>query len=185
MLPNSTGQEIGVKVEGALPGDTAARQAAWRKRFSGPHHSDPQVGYGKWTYRALQRLALALRAEGARRGVADFKVGSFVVAFRSAYGDIASFAQVHPEAWTRWGTAVDLLDTSAYLDPSAMLNADPGCFAGLPGGIAQGTPVHAAFAAQWKALTSAVGLDAIMLREGMCFPRTYTPVRALGTCGAR
>lgn len=173
-LPNPSGQELGAKVEGALLGDTAARQAAWRKRFAGHRNTAEQVAYGKWTYGGIKRLTAAMRAEGARRGVRDFRVGSFIVAFRSAYGDITPFAEAHPEAWTRWGKAMDALDTSAYFDPTAKLKADRGCFAGLPGGIAEGMPAHSAFAAQWGALANAVGLDAIMLRDGMGFHRTYT-----------
>lgn len=173
-LPKPSGQELGPRLEGALAGDSAARQAAWRRRFSGRHDAGPQIGYGQWSYRALQALTAALRAEGARRGIEDFRVGSFVVAFRNAYGEVAPFAQAHPEAWTRWRPAADLLDSSAYFDPSAPLNADRGCFAGLPGGIAQGTAAHEVFVAQWAALARAVGLDAIMFRDGMGFPRAYT-----------
>lgn len=173
-LPDASGQELGAKVEGALPGDTAARQSAWRKRFAGHRNSEERVAYGAWTYRGLQRLTGALRKEATRRGTSDFRVGSFIVAFNNAYGDVAPFAKAHPEAWTRWRRGVDALDTSAYFDPSAVLKADRNCFAGLPGGVAEDTPVHAAFAAQWGALSKAVGLDALMLRDGMGFPRTYT-----------
>lgn len=173
-LPDPKGQELGAKVEGPLSGDTVARQAAWRKRFAGHRNAAEQVRYGQWTYDRLGRLAKALRREGERRGVRDFHVGSFVVAFNNAYGEVTPFARSHPEAWTRWRPGVDALDTSAYFDPSAALDADRGCFAGLPDGIAQGMPAHAAFAAQWGALSKAVGLDALMFRDGMGFPRAYT-----------
>lgn len=173
-LPDPKGQELGAKVEGALTGDTAERQVAWRKRFANHSNTAQQVGYGDWSYRSLQRLATALRTQGAKRGVRDFRVGSFIVAFNNAYGEVTPFAKTHPEAWTRWRPGVDALDTSAYFDPNAALKADQGCFAGLPGGITEGLPAHAAFAAQWGALADAVGLDAIMLRDGMGFPRAYT-----------
>ena len=173
-FPDTSGQELGAKVEGALAGDTAARQAGWRKRFEGHGNAEQRVAYGPWTYRGLGRLTSALRSEAKRRGMADFRVGSFISAFNNAYGSVAPFAESHPEAWTRWRPKPDLIDTSAYFDPVATLKADSGCFAGLPGGIEEGTPVHAAFAAQWGALSKAVGLDTIMLRDGMGFPRTYT-----------
>ena len=119
-------------------------------------------------------MATALRVEAKRRGIVDFRVGSFAVAFNNAYGVVAPFAKAHPEAWTRWRPRPDALHSIAYFDPSATLEADRGCFAGMPGGIVDGMPVHAAFAAQWGALANKVGLDAIMLRDGMGFPRTYT-----------
>ena len=123
-LPDTSGQELGAKVQGALAGNTAERQAAWRKRFEGHRNHAERVSYGPWTYRGLLRLTTALRTEAKRRRIADFRVGSFVSAFNNAYGAVAPFAEAHPEAWTRWRPKPDLFDSSAYFDPSAKLKAD-------------------------------------------------------------
>jgi hypothetical protein len=173
-LPDTSGQELGARVEGALPGDTAARQDAWRARFTTDRAAPSHVAYGAWTYAGLRRLAQALRRQGRMHGVADFRVGTLITAFRSSYGAVAPFPRKHPEAWTRWGAARDLLDTSSYLDLNNRLKADQGCFAGLPGGIPEGMPVHEALARQWGALARYVGLDALMMRDGMGFARAYT-----------
>ena len=173
-LPKGAGQELGAKIEGALPGDTAQRQRLWRERFRHHDNKAAQVSYGKWSYAQLKQLANALRRKGAQRGITEFRVATFVVASRNAYGEVGPFALAHPEAWTRWGPARDLLDTSAYFDPNARLKGDQTRYAAMPGGIVEGMSVHAAFGAQWGALSRAVGLDAIMLRDGFGFPRAYT-----------
>lgn len=174
-LPKGHGQELGARIKGQLAGTTAERQAAWRVRYRDPGNHDAQSGYGDWSYQELKDLAAALRSAGAQRGVRDFRVGSLIVGMDGAYGELAPFARDHPEAWTRWSTdAAGALASSSNFDPSARLRADPRPRGGLPRGIADGMPVHAAFAAQWGALSRDIGLDALMLRDSMSFPRAYT-----------
>ncbi len=42
-----------------------------------------------------------------------------------------------------------------------------------PHGIAEGMPVHRAYAAQWGSISRALGLDAIMLRDSFGMPVPY------------
>jgi hypothetical protein len=174
-FPKGSGQEIGMPISGQLPGTTAERQAAWRTRYSAADNHQAQSGYGKWTYGDFKRLADALRAEGRARGIADFKVGSLIVGGDGTYGEKTPFSIDHPEAWTRWRVdAEGAIESSSNFDPLARLRRDPTPRAGLPQGISEGMPVHTAFAAQWGALSRDVGLDALMLRDSMSFPRGFT-----------
>lgn len=174
-LPKGTGQELGVRLDGPLLGDTAQRQDAWRERFRAHDNTAAQVGYGPWTYGGLKALAAALRSEGARRGVAGFRVATLAVGQDGAYGEKASFAVAHPEAWTKWSElAPGALASSSHLDPNATLRADATPRGGFREGWPAGTPVSRAFARQWGALSRSVGLDGIMLRDSFSFPRAYT-----------
>jgi len=174
-LPKTSGQEIGHSVRGQLDGDTAQRQRAWRKRFTAPVTAARSVAYGRWTYADLRRLTDALRARAQREGIADFRVAAMTVGQDGAYGDPMPFAQRHPEAFTRWGEqAPGALASSSHFDPANALRADAQPLGGLPQGIPEGLPVHALFASQWGAVSRACGLDGIMLRDSMTFPRAYT-----------
>jgi hypothetical protein len=173
-LPQTGGQELGHRVRGQLEGDTAARQKAWRDRYEKPADT-ASVPYGRWTYRDLRRLTDALRSRAAEEGIRDFRVGSLAVGQDGTYGAPMPFSQLHPEAFTRWGEqAPGALASSSHLDPSNLLRADPAPLGGLPNGIPEEMPVHALFAAQWGALSKAVGLDGIILRDSFSFPRAYT-----------
>ena len=174
-LPKGSGQELGAPIRGQLSGSTAERQAAWRERYRDPANHGAQTGYGAWSYGKLKALAAALRRKGAERGINNFKVGSLIVGMDGTYGELAPFARDHPEAWTKWPVdAAGALASSSHFDPAARLRADPRARAGLPAGIAEGMPVHDAFSAQWGALSRDIGLDALMLRDSMSFPRAYT-----------
>jgi hypothetical protein len=174
-LPKGAGQEIGARLTGPLLGDTAQRQQAWRDRFRAHDNAAARVGYGPWTYGGLKRLAAALRSEGARRGVSDFRVATLTVGQDGAYGEKASFAIAHPEAWTQWSElAPGALASSSHFDPNARLRADATRRAGFPSGWPADTPLSRAFALQWGALSRSVGLDGIMLRDSFSFPRAYT-----------
>lgn len=174
-LPDTRGQELGHRIAGQLDGDTARRQLGWRARFAASPRSPQSLAYGRWTYRALRQLTDALRARARRGGVKDFKVASFTVGQDSAYLDRIPFARAHPEAFTMWREqASGTLASSSHLDPANALHADQRPLAAYPRGIPEGLPVHAFFASQWAALARAVGLDGIMLRDSMTFPRAYT-----------
>ena len=173
-LPKGDGQELGVDIAGQLDGDTAARQQAWRARFSGHANGHAKAGYGAWTYRRLAQLAAALRRDGRRHGIADFRVATFAAAAEGAYGEKAPFAVAHPEAWTRWGGSNGVGDSNGFFDPEARLKADPTPRGGLPHVIAAGASVADTLAAQWGALSRQAGLDGLMLRDFFGFARAYT-----------
>src|SRR5437764_9809071 len=115
-----------------------------------------------------------MKREAARRGITDLKVGMLNYAWRDAYGEEAPWVNRHPEAFT----AISQIQpgnfsVGRYFDPAAPLHADATRLGGLPHGIAEGTPVHQAYAAQWGNLSRALGLDAIMLRDSFGMPVPY------------
>lgn len=148
-LPSGTGMELDEPVVGDLDGDTTARQLAWRARFANPAHASSENAYGHWTYARLAALTRALREAGRAHGVDDFRIGTNVVGVNNMYGETAAFARAHPEAWTRWGEVEAFMDNRAFFDPGNSLTGDDAAYAAFPGGIPDGTMVHAAFGAQW------------------------------------
>jgi hypothetical protein len=181
-LPIGSGQQPWVAETSALPGNTEDRKREWKQRFSTPLMV-PRHSYGAWTYADVKRLSELLRAGARQYGIHGFKVATLCYAWNNAYGEIAPFAKRHPEAWTGWGTAAGddpTVNLNSYFDPGKTLHADGGKFAALPKGIAEGTAVHAAFTAQWGALSKSVGLDGIMLRDSFGFPVPYARSGPLG-----
>ncbi len=172
-LPTGTGQQPWVKESAPLAGDTDQRRGAWKQRFASPTIVT-RLGYGAWTYADLRRLTDALRSEAAHRGIAGFKVGSLAYAWDDAYGEIAPWAKLHPEAFSTWQFTRDgQKQTGKYFDPSVTLHRDSTRLGGLPKGIPEGLPIPDAFAAQWGSLSKAAGLDAIMLRDSFGMPVPY------------
>jgi hypothetical protein len=160
-LPKGTGQAKWVVEKGQLTGTTQQRQQEEDTRFAGAVNV-PRQPYDPWTYGDLKTVTSALREEGARRGIAGFKVGMFNLAWQNAYGEGPPWVQRHPEAF------------SGAFDPSHLLHADPGPYGGFPNGIPEGTVASQAYAAQWGSLSKTVGLDAIMLRDSFGFPSAYS-----------
>ena len=174
-LPRTTGQELGAQPTGPLLGSTAERQLAWRQRFRHPENETAQVAYGPWTYGGLKELATALRQEGSRRGVDAFRVATLVTGGDGAYGEPSVFARAHPEAWTKWAElAPGALASSSHFDPNARLRADMTARAAFPAGWPADTLASHAFARQWGAISRAIGLDGIMLRDSFSYPRGFT-----------
>ena len=172
-LPAGTGQQPWVKESAPLEGSTEQRKAAWKQRFATPTIVT-RTGYGPWTYSDLRHLTDTLRSEAARRGIADFRVGSLAYAWDDAYGEVAPWAKRHPEAFSTWQFTRDGKKQSGkYFDPTVALHQDSTRLGGLPNGIAEGMPVPDAFAAQWGSLSKAAGLDAIMLRDSFGMPVPY------------
>lgn len=160
------------KVEGLLTGDTEQRMRQWRARFAHPV-TELKRDYQAWTYGDLKTLASELRAIAAQRyGVKGLKVGSLVLDWRSIYGSKPHiFGTEHPEAY-RTGT----------IDYTADLHADSRRYAAFPSGVHEGTPIREFFGRQWGALSKAVGLNAIVLRDSFLFKGVYT--RGWGPQGA-
>jgi hypothetical protein len=130
-------------------------------------------GYDAWTYGDVKKLAAALRAEASERGISELKVGLLNYAWTDAYGEVASWAKRHPEAFTAPRSRPGAWSPGSFFDPAAKLHADPVHLGGLPGGIPEGMPVHKAYAEQWGSLSKAVGLDAVMLRDSFGMPVPY------------
>ena len=172
-LPAGTGEQPWVKEDSPLAGTTEQRKLAWKERFASSTVVT-HAGYGPWSYQDLRLLTDTLRSEGAKRQIAGFKVGSLVYAWNDAYGEVAPWAKRHPEAFSTWAFTRDGQHASGnYFDPAATLHQDSARLGGLLHGIAEGTPVHTAFAAQWGSLSRATGLEAIMLRDSFGMPVPY------------
>src|SRR5664279_2842049 len=75
ILPTGSGEQPWVSENGPLSGDWKQMQNEWKARFANPVNVR-RHGYQPWTYGDLKKLATALRESAAKRGVADFKVGS-------------------------------------------------------------------------------------------------------------
>jgi len=172
-LPHGSGQQHWVEMRGPLRGTTEARKLEAQARFAKPLLV-PHRGYDPWTYGDLKRVAATLREEAARRGIPGFKVGMLNYAWTHAYGEEAAWVRRHREAFTRFRPeSSGGADFSPYFDPNATLHADPAKLGGLPNGIPEGMPVHAAYAAEWGSLSKTVGLDALMLRDSFGMPVPY------------
>ena len=152
-----------VEERGPLVGTTEERMRAAAARFGKPANV-PRRPYGVWTYGDLKTLVSMLKQEGSRKGIADFKVGTFNVGGPDIYGEKANWSSRHPEAYAT---------EAQFLDPNAALIADATPLGGLPHGIEQGMPVHRAYAVQWGSLSRAIGLDAILFRDQVGLPVAY------------
>ena len=172
-LPAGTGQQKWVDEHGPLAGTTDERKKKSEGRFAGGLVAT-RHGYDPWTYGDVKLLAAEMKREAARRGIAQLKVGMLNYAWRDAYGEEAPWVRRHPEAFSPIAQIQpDNFSVGRYFDPAALMHTDPRPLGGLPHGIAEGTPVHKAYAAQWGSLSRALGLDAIMLRDSFGMPVPY------------
>lgn len=172
-LPAGTGQQKWVDEHGPLTGTTDERKKKSEERFAGARVAT-RHGYDPWTYGDVKLLAAEMKREATRRGIIQLKVGILNYAWRDAYGEEAPWVRRHPEAFTPIARIQpDNFSVGRYFDPAALMHTDPRPLGGLPHGIAEGTPVHEAYAAQWGSLSRALGLDAIMLRDSFGMPVPY------------
>jgi hypothetical protein len=172
-LPTGSGQSKWVDESGTLTGTTDERKQKSEARFAGSLVAK-RHGYDPWTYGDVKRLIAAMKEEAARHGITGLRVGMLNYAWTDAYGEVAPWVSRHPEAFTKAATSESVNSgVVRYFDPAARLHADKTPLAGLPQGIAEGTPVHQAYAAQWGSLSRSLGLDAIMLRDSFGMPLPY------------
>jgi len=178
VLPAASGQERWVAETSPLTGDWEQRKKEWKQRFAQPIDIERR-GYEPWTYGDLKELLAALRSAASDRGIRNFKVGSLALAWPGVYGTQASlygtattFFSRHPEAFTTASKGPNFFG-HLFFDPGNALHKDEMRLGGLPTGIPEGMPVHQVFGAQWGSLSSAVGIDALMLRDSFGFPIAY------------
>ena len=174
VLPQGIGQARWVAENGPLSGDWQQMQEEWKKRGAQAVNVE-RTGYGPWTYGDLKKLNTALRATATKRGIRDFKVGSLTYGWTRAYGELAPWAEHHPEAFVpvTAGIQKGAYKRGPIFDPGASLHVDPRPLGGLPSGIPEGMRAYRAFSAQWGNLSQAIGLDAIMLRDSFGMPVPY------------
>ncbi len=158
-----------------LLGSMQERHVQWRARFEERGQQDVE-GYQPWTYGELARLVAALReVAGRRHGLPGVLVGSFVLGWLSIYDCAPSaWAQRHPEAFFKGPWRDELFDVTAQL------TAEDTTYGAFPNGIAADTPISRFFGRQWGAMSEAVGLDAIVLRDSMIGQGIYERVGPYG-----
>lgn len=143
------------KDEGHTGGNTIDRMQMGQDRFS---RTDPPqvVNYDAWTYNDLKKLSLLLRRVALKKyGLADVKVGTFVLGFESIYGgDKPVFTKNHPNAYI-----------TNFPNLLAHLSADKIRYGAFPDGIPEETPLPEFFGKQWGDLSKTIGLDVIVLRD--------------------
>jgi hypothetical protein len=172
-LPTGTGQQKWVDERGPLTGTTEERMKKSEARFAGAVVGT-RHGYDPWTYGDVKLLAAEMKREATRRGITGLKIGMLNYAWTDAYGEVAPWVGRHPEAFTKIAQIQpDNFSVGRYFDPGARLHADANSLGGLPHGMAEGMPVHEAYAAQWGSLSRVLGLDAIMLRDSFGMPVPY------------
>ncbi len=172
-LPMGSGESQWVEERGQLSGTTEEREQKSKARFAGSV-AVKRRGYDPWTYGDVKKLIAELKKEAERRGIGGLKVGMLNYAWTHAYGEEATWVRQHPEAFTKTPfVQPDSFVVDRYFDPGALLHADKTSLGGMPNGIAEGTPVHQAYAAQWGNMSRALGLDAIMLRDSFGTPVPY------------
>lgn len=138
------------------------------------------VKYQPWTYRDLKRLGEEFRHQAAHTyGIHDFKFGTLVLGWYSLYSSaIEGFRAQHPEAWLTGGGRHG---TFAGLIPGAVLKTDRHPYAAFPEGIPCATPFYRFFARQWGSLSKTVGIDALVLRDGMWGQLEYAEAGPYGS----
>jgi hypothetical protein len=173
-IPAGMQPESAAPFAGPLLGDLSERQRQWKARFTGPI-SGSAAEHAPWTYEDLRRLASELRQVAeSQQALAGVRVGIAVTGWESAFGGAKSaWASVHPEAFRGSASATPSINLAARLA------ADNRRYGAFPRGIPEGTPFAEVFASQWGHLSRAVGLDAIVLRDGLLLPgrtrRAATP----------
>lgn len=95
------------------------------------------------------------------------------------YGSgVTGWRAEHPEAWVKG------IEIYGSLIPGASLDSDRRRYAAFPHGVPQGIPFYRFFAHQWGALSKAVGINALVLRDGMWGQVEYSETGPYGTCGS-
>lgn len=169
-FPKGMNQDKWFLVEGTLSGDLSEKRKQWRERFSKPADKQKK-DYQDWTYGDLKNLAEQIRITADKKyGLKDIKVGSFVLAWKTIYGGSAfDWSTRHPEAYT----TMEMMWRCENYDPTTVLKGDTVKYGAFPKGIKEGTPSNQFFASQWGSLSNMVGLDALVLRDGIIGPGVY------------
>jgi hypothetical protein len=179
-IPIPKGMKHGkwVTESGSYHGTLAEKYAQWHKRFSKPGHHPP-TAYQKWTYRDLKELCAIMRKIGKDKyGFDNVKIGSFVVAWKRIYGGKPfKWSLRHPEAFSNFNGR---MRAGYTFDAQAKLEADNVHYGAYPHGIPKALPLWEFFGKQWGSLSKKVGLDAIVLRDGMLGPGVYTRLGPFG-----
>ncbi len=157
-----------LKCDRQLTGDTNERIRQWKEQRLATADKTAWASYQPWTYRDLRRLAEELRGEARKRGVAGFKVGSYVTGWDSHYSSKPiEFSVRHPNSY------FNVKVNGRVFNHLALLEKDARAYGAYPDGIPQGTPVVEFFGRQWGSLSKTCGLDAILMKDAFFQPEAY------------
>lgn len=164
-------QEDWFSVRGHLTGTLANKYKQWTQRFAKPANAQRKA-YVDWTYKDLKILTSTLRETAKEKYNFDnIKVGSFVLAWKYIYGSKASgWSLRHPEAFSSFAMQNE---SNSTLDATALLKADICHYGAFPNGTQAGLPVAEFFGKQWGDFSKTIGLDVIVLRDGMLGTGVY------------
>lgn len=173
-LPSGMKKDNWFKLAGMLTGTTEERRIQWKERFRDPA-SNLKRDYQPWTYANVKALVEALHSAAAGRGLDGIRVGSLVLGWRTIYGGTDfPFTLRHTNIFLS-----GVFDRVVF-DPRAKLGHDETAYAAYPAGIPEGLSVTEFFGNQWGNLSKALGLDALVLRDGMIGPVSYQRVGPYG-----
>ncbi len=142
--------------EGAFSGNTIERKQLWKNRFSSAIPSQT-VSYDIWNYADLKKLTSLIKKIAYKKyKMNGVKVGTLVFGGQSIYhGDKMTFAKEHPNSFR-----------NGQVNMIGKLSGDNRKYGAFPSGIPDQTPFTEFFGKQWGNLSKAIGLDAIVLRDG-------------------
>ena len=140
---------------------------------------DVEQWSGRSTYGDVAALVGALRAAAAGAGLASVRVGLFFVGWGSIYDTARqAWSLSHPELYLNNKPSYSL-NHSAAVSPG--LRADAYHYASQPGGATAGQNFFTLLASQWASLSAFLGVDALVLRDGLS---TFNNYDRLGPWGA-
>ena len=156
-----------------LKGTTENRQNLWKKRFDSV--IEKPVEYQAWTYMDVKNLIAELKETGKRKcSITDLKVGTLALGWKNIYGgEESAFSKKHPQVYS-----IDI--SGGTFNPEAILNEDHTRYGAFPNGIVKGTPVFDFFADQWGDMSGKLGINAIVLRDGVIGAGIYQRRGAYG-----
>jgi len=141
----------------------------------------------KWndaTFAEVAKVVALIKNKAAERGIADFKVGTYVQGGGGStpeghahplYTFNAPFNQNHPEAYENNHEGFPMLR------PGAVLKGDNIRYGGFPDGIEDGMKFHDFMAGQWASFSKVLGFEQLLLRDGWYARHCYRRIGPSGT----
>jgi len=149
-----------------------------------PLHSRRTAGWNDRRYGDLHSFFARLKQEAARRDLGDLKIGVLFVNWGHVawppdikiYDFDSDWYDRHPEVYGEPHSFIGMPE----LVPGRLLHADSYPYATYPSGVSEGTPFVDLLGPQWGSVSRALGLDAIVLRDGFMGPMIYTRTGPFG-----
>jgi hypothetical protein len=138
------------------------------------------------SYVDLAEFIRQLRTQAAQHDLPDLKIGVLFVGWAHVvwppelkiYDFDSDWYRRHPELYGEAHTIIGMPE----LMPINRLHEDNYPYAAFPTGLTEGAYFPDFFGPQWGHLSRFLGLDALLLRDGMTGPMVYTRNGPYGTC---